>query len=278
MRARGVLAAWTYGVLHVTDERSERLLQDFYWHTLKSYWPEERRFVETGYRSLPFAFAEVAPPSFAMREEWSLAQLIGYVRSWSATSRYAERHGGGSGCRPGGELEAGVGRSGGVAARELAAQHADRCKAVARWFRSSRSTAILRAVNVETVIQFRGQVECRRDACGPLGLVMSGHTAQRPQERVHFSFAGAAPADLPETLDDASVTRLSPESYRISSGARAWTVSARAVHLHREVAREFYQAVPSRPVRWTQRVFWRIVLALAATPAGRWVFGARSRR
>lgn len=88
-----MLAAWTYGVLHVTDERSERLLQDFYWHTLKSYWPEERRFVETGYRSLPFAFAEVAPPSFAMREEWSLAQLIGYVRSWSATSRYAERHG-----------------------------------------------------------------------------------------------------------------------------------------------------------------------------------------
>jgi hypothetical protein len=35
--------------------------------------------------------------------------------------------------------------------------------------------------------------------------------------------------------------------------------------------------VPARPVRWTQRVFWRIVLALAATRAGRLLFGARSR-
>jgi hypothetical protein len=132
-------------------------------------------------------------------------------------------------------------------------------------------------VNVETLVQFRGPVACRRDGCGPLGLVISGHTAQRPQELVHFSFTGAAPADLPGTVDDATVARLSQESYRISSGARAWTLTARAVHLHREVAREFYQAVPARPVRFTQRVFWRIVLALAATRAGRLLFGARSR-
>ena len=132
-------------------------------------------------------------------------------------------------------------------------------------------------MDVETVVQFRGPVGCRRDGCGPLGLVMSGHTAQRPQELVHFYFAGAAPADLPETIDNATVARLGRESYRISSGARVWMVTARAVHLHREVAREFYQAVPSRPVRWTQRVFWRIVLALAATSAGRWMFGARGR-
>jgi hypothetical protein len=132
-------------------------------------------------------------------------------------------------------------------------------------------------VNVETLVQFRGPVACRRDGCGPLGLVMSGHTGQRPQELVHFSFTGAAPEDLPGTLDDATVARLSRESYRISSGARAWMVTARAVHVHREVAREFYQAVPGRPVRLMQRVFWRIVLAVAATPAGRWLFGARSR-
>jgi SAM-dependent methyltransferase len=91
--ARGVLAAWTYGVLHVADVRADRLLQEFYWETLKSYWPEERRLVETGYRTLPFAFAELTPPAFRMQEEWSLAQLIGYIRSWSATSRYVERNG-----------------------------------------------------------------------------------------------------------------------------------------------------------------------------------------
>jgi len=93
LRAGGVLAAWTYGVLHVTNERADRLLQEFYWDTLKPYWPDERRFVETGYRTLPFAFAEMAPPMFTMQEEWSLAQLLGYIRSWSASARYAERNG-----------------------------------------------------------------------------------------------------------------------------------------------------------------------------------------
>ena len=84
-----------------------------------------------------------------------------------------------------------------------------------------------------------------------------------------MAFAGAAPADFPQALQDATIERVSEESYRISSGARSWMVNARAAHLHREVAAAFYQAVPARPIRWTQRLFWRIVLALAATAAGR---------
>jgi SAM-dependent methyltransferase len=91
LRPRGVLAAFTYGDLHVAGERVERLMQEFYWDTLKTDWPAERQLVESGYRTLPFVFAELTPPKFAMREDWSLAQLIGYVRSWSATARYFER-------------------------------------------------------------------------------------------------------------------------------------------------------------------------------------------
>jgi hypothetical protein len=126
---------------------------------------------------------------------------------------------------------------------------------------------------VQVLVQFSGKIECRRDGCGPLGLILCGHTAQRPQELVHLSFAGAAPEDFPQTLDDATVTRTGAESYCITSGTRSWTVNARAAHLHREVAREFYRAVPLQSTRWTQRLFWRIVLALAATSAGRWLLG-----
>jgi SAM-dependent methyltransferase len=86
----GVLAAWTYGVPHVAGERIDRLLQEYYWDTLKTYWPPERRLVETGYRTLPFVFGELDPPAFEMHEDWSLRELIGYVRSWSATGRYVE--------------------------------------------------------------------------------------------------------------------------------------------------------------------------------------------
>jgi len=119
-------------------------------------------------------------------------------------------------------------------------------------------------MSVQAVVQFSGRIDCRRDGCGPLGLILSGHTAAHPREFVHLAFAGAAPADLPHALDDAAVARVSEGSYCITSGAR----------VHRDVAREFYQALPAQRVRWTQRLFWRIVLALAATPAGRWLLGA----
>jgi SAM-dependent methyltransferase len=92
LRPQGVLAAWTYGVLHVAGARIDAVMQEFYWDTLKAYWPAERELVESGYRTLPFVFEELTPPAFAMQEDWSLRQLIGYVRSWSATARYLERN------------------------------------------------------------------------------------------------------------------------------------------------------------------------------------------
>ena len=90
LRPQGILAVWTYGALHVEGEAVERLVQEFYWHTIHPYWPPERRHVESGYRDLAFAFAEMTAPDFAMQEKWSLRELIGYIRSWSATARYVE--------------------------------------------------------------------------------------------------------------------------------------------------------------------------------------------
>jgi hypothetical protein len=91
---------------------------------------------------------------------------------------------------------------------------------------------------------------------------------------VHLSFAGTAPADFPQALESATIERVGEQSYRILSGARIWTVSARAAHLHREVAAAFFEALPAQPIRWTQWLFWRIVLALAAHSAGRWLLRA----
>lgn len=89
----GVLAAWTYGVLHVEGDGVDALLQEFYHDIVGPYWPPERRLVEDGYRGLAFPFAEVAPPSFNMEERWERAHLLGYLRSWSATGRYVEDKG-----------------------------------------------------------------------------------------------------------------------------------------------------------------------------------------
>jgi hypothetical protein len=134
-----------------------------------------------------------------------------------------------------------------------------------------RGNAILGPMSGESLVTFCGPVECRVDGCGPLGVILSGHTPLHPEEVVHLAFAGAAPADFPQTLQNAIVVRASEEHYRISAGARVWTVRARATHLHREVAAAFYAAVPTPPIRWTQRLLWRIVLALATSAAGRWL-------
>jgi hypothetical protein len=68
-------------------------LQEFYYDIVGPYWPPERRLVEEGYRSLPFPFFEAVPPSFNMEESWERFQLLGYMRTWSATVRYIDARG-----------------------------------------------------------------------------------------------------------------------------------------------------------------------------------------
>lgn len=93
LKPGGVLAVWTYGVHSVgdadIDARSiDNTVGQFYSEIVGPYWPPERKHVEAGYRDLPFPFAEFAPPAFAMTADWTLPQLLGYLRSWSATGRY----------------------------------------------------------------------------------------------------------------------------------------------------------------------------------------------
>lgn len=90
LRPGGVLAVWTYNVLRTDNNAVNALVDHLYSEVLGPWWPLERRLVENGYRDLPFPFAELATPSFAMRTEWALPHLLGYLRTWSAVKRYRE--------------------------------------------------------------------------------------------------------------------------------------------------------------------------------------------
>lgn len=83
VRPGGLVALLAYGVVHV-DREIAAIVDRFYWQTLAGFWPQERRIVEEGYRSLPFPFPELPTPPFVMTATWSLAELLGYVRTWSA--------------------------------------------------------------------------------------------------------------------------------------------------------------------------------------------------
>ncbi len=82
----GVVALITYGAPRV-NARVDEAVARFYHETLQPYWPAERRHVEDGYRSLPFPFEEIAAPCLAIRLKWRLAELLGYIDTWSATAR-----------------------------------------------------------------------------------------------------------------------------------------------------------------------------------------------
>ena len=93
LKPSGVLAVWTYGIIHVEGDEVDRLIQEFYHDIVGPYWPPERRLVDEGYRGMAFPFAELTAPSFSMEERWDRAHLLGYLRTWSATGRYLDAKG-----------------------------------------------------------------------------------------------------------------------------------------------------------------------------------------
>ncbi len=82
-RPGAALALVTYGVLHL-DGAPGPVVDQFYRAIAGPYWPPERRHVEEGYRNLPFPVPDLPAPSLAITVSWMLADLLGYVETWSA--------------------------------------------------------------------------------------------------------------------------------------------------------------------------------------------------
>ena len=92
-RPGAVLAVWTYPRPQFYKENLDRVLFHFYREVVGPYWPPERRHVDACYRTLPFPFDTLEHPGFALSLHWSLAQVVGYVSSWSATKLYRQSRG-----------------------------------------------------------------------------------------------------------------------------------------------------------------------------------------
>jgi SAM-dependent methyltransferase len=90
----GLLVAWTYGTQWVDHGAIDAEMEDFYGRVVGPYWAPERRWVETGYRTLDFPFEEVEIPSPPVTEDWTLGHLLGYVSTWSAVVKCREVTGG----------------------------------------------------------------------------------------------------------------------------------------------------------------------------------------
>ena len=83
----GVLAVWSYERCFV-DPDCDLLINELYADILRSYWPPERKLVEEGYQSIELPMPSITPPEFAMEIDWTAEEMLGYLRTWSASRRY----------------------------------------------------------------------------------------------------------------------------------------------------------------------------------------------
>ena len=92
LKPDGVLAVVGYGLVQVHDQSIHALIQALYFKILNGYWDPERRYIDEHYKTIPFPFEELAVPEFKMQYQWSAAQLLNYIQTWSAVKHYREQN------------------------------------------------------------------------------------------------------------------------------------------------------------------------------------------
>ncbi|MCP9808759.1 class I SAM-dependent methyltransferase [Cyanobium sp. HWJ4-Hawea] len=90
LKPGGILAIWTYSLLMSQKNSINQIIQHYYRNIVGPYWPPQRALVDDCYRSIQLPFkelnlAELRATPLAIQENWTLAHLKGYLRSWSAS-------------------------------------------------------------------------------------------------------------------------------------------------------------------------------------------------
>lgn len=88
LKPRGVFAAWGYDGVQVLgdfDAAFRRVVIE----PVKHLWPPQNRLLWRGYRDLPFPYEPIEAPRFRIELDWTLAQLMDYLGTWSAVRRHA---------------------------------------------------------------------------------------------------------------------------------------------------------------------------------------------
>ena len=93
LKPGGVIALIGYGLVQVEGQIGQ-IIKDFYWNVTHPYWDPERDHIEAAYQSIPFAYDEIQDvPSFEMKKEMMLVDLVGYISTWSAVQHYIKENG-----------------------------------------------------------------------------------------------------------------------------------------------------------------------------------------
>lgn len=87
-----IIAAWGYNLLRVTPA-IDKIIDNFYFKVIGSYWDQERSYIDGAYENIKFPFNEIVAPAFEIKTSWTSEQVIGYLNSWSSVQHYIQNKG-----------------------------------------------------------------------------------------------------------------------------------------------------------------------------------------
>jgi len=87
-----ILALWGY-VLFESEPRINDIVDHLYFNILDGFWDPQRDLVNRRYQDFFFPFTEISCPDFGMENVYDAADVLGYLRTWSAVSKYLKLHG-----------------------------------------------------------------------------------------------------------------------------------------------------------------------------------------
>lgn len=88
LRPDGLLAVMGYGLCRVAPE-IDSIIDHFYSRIVGPYWNAERRYLDEGYKTIPFPFKEITlTGAYKIQYDWLLPTFTNYLRTWSAVRHF----------------------------------------------------------------------------------------------------------------------------------------------------------------------------------------------
>lgn len=85
------LSVWMYSLLRISPA-IDNIIEKYHFETMKDYWDNERKYVDSNYATVPFPFEEIKTPVFSSEYDWTIEELEGYLNTWSALQKYISTH------------------------------------------------------------------------------------------------------------------------------------------------------------------------------------------
>jgi SAM-dependent methyltransferase len=92
LRPGGILAAIGYSWFYIDDE-VDAVVEEALLRPMRPYWAANNLILWDGYRGIPFPGGDIRVGQPAIHLLWSVDQMLGYVRTWSAAAKFRASEG-----------------------------------------------------------------------------------------------------------------------------------------------------------------------------------------